>query len=403
MVHFDLKGLVFQESIMAENNNGRRTNLQLLDAKRDELATGLVTYKQFLDVIPPNKQEQFKKNFLELATQDYLLSIVETKEIIRFAANVTKTGLDIAPSSKEVYIIPFDTKVNGQKIMLPQAIIPLNGMQQLAYAKGFFLELDAVWKFDDNNSEAASKLSRLQQSQLRTADSKWVEQHFIGFDVTLKDLKKELPTQTVFVDLNYVQEATKTIKDERWKLQTWRHKAVRRAYGDFMIPRERKIEAFEEIENLNDSVLIEADVVSGILLTSNIEAAITQMGLSLAKQNGTAIITGQTFGKDKLIKDLGFVFSNNKWSMEYKEADKKVSLQTPKPKQSTAATPVKELMSYLKDNGLTKDEIGDFVKNTLKLSSEDTVGIQAVLDNRSSLDENLQKFIDSMTEAKEVF
>ncbi len=60
-------------------------------------------------------------------------------------------------------------------------------------------------------------------------------------------------------------------------------------------------------------------------------------------------------------------------------------------------------MSYLKDNGLTKDEIGDFVKNTLKLSSEDTVGIQAVLDNRSSLDENLQKFIDSMTEAKEVF
>ncbi|SMP85956.1 hypothetical protein SAMN06313486_10146 [Epsilonproteobacteria bacterium SCGC AD-308-P11] len=388
---------------MAENNNGRRTNLQLLDAKRDELATGLVTYKQFLDVIPPNKQEQFKKNFLELATQDYLLSIVETKEIIRFAANVTKTGLDIAPSSKEVYIIPFDTKVNGQKIMLPQAIIPLNGMQQLAYAKGFFLELDAVWKFDDNNSEAASKLSRLQQSQLRTADSKWVEQHFIGFDVTLKDLKKELPTQTVFVDLNYVQEATKTIKDERWKLQTWRHKAVRRAYGDFMIPRERKIEAFEEIENLNDSVLIEADVVSGILLTSNIEAAITQMGLSLAKQNGTAIITGQTFGKDKLIKDLGFVFSNNKWSMEYKEADKKVSLQTPKPKQSTAATPVKELMSYLKDNGLTKDEIGDFVKNTLKLSSEDTVGIQAVLDNRSSLDENLQKFIDSMTEAKEVF
>ena len=403
MVHFDLKGLVFQESIMAENNNGRRTNLQLLDAKRDELATGLVTYKQFLDVIPPNKQEQFKKNFLELATQDYLLSIVETKEIIRFAANVTKTGLDIAPSSKEVYIIPFDTKVNGQKIMLPQAIIPLNGMQQLAYAKGFFLELDAVWKFDDNNSEAASKLSRLQQSQLRTADSKWVEQHFIGFDVTLKDLKKELPTQTVLVDLNYVQEATKTIKDERWKLQTWRHKAVRRAYGDFMIPRERKIEAFEEIENLNDSVLIEADVVSGILLTSNIEAAITQMGLSLAKQNGTAIITGQTFGKDKLIKDLGFVFSNNKWSMEYKEADKKVSLQTPKPKQSTAATPVKELMSYLKDNGLTKDEIGDFVKNTLKLSSEDTVGIQAVLDNRSSLDENLQKFIDSMTEAKEVF
>ena len=388
---------------MAENNNttnntGRRTNLQLLDAKRQELTDGLALYKQFLDVIPVAKQEQFKKNFLELATQDYLLSIVEVKEIIRFAANVTKTGLDIAPSSKEVYIIPFDTKVNGQKIMLPQAIIPLNGMQQLAYAKGFFLEVDAVWKFDDDSCEAASKLSRLQQSKLRTADSKWVELHFIGFDVTLKDLKKELPTQTVFVDLNYVQEATKTIKDERWKLQTWRHKAVRRAYGDFMIPRERKIEAFEEIENLNDSVLIEADVVSGILLTSNVESAITQMGLSLTKQNGTAIVGGTTFGKDKLLKELGFVHQNNKWSMEYTEADKKASSQTPKPKQSTAATPVKELMAYLKDNGLTKDEIGDFVKNTLKLSSEDTAGIQAVLNNRNSLDANLERFIDSKAE-----
>ena len=181
----------------------RRTNQQILDDKRKELGDGLVKYKQYLDVIPAAKQEQFKNNFLELATQDYLLSIVDTKELVRFATIITKTGLDISPSSKEVYIIPFDTKVNSQKVMLPQAIIPLNGMQQLAYQKGFFLLLDAVWKFDDGSCESESKLTRLQQASLRTADAKWVESHFIGFDVVLTDLKNELPTQVKFVDLNY--------------------------------------------------------------------------------------------------------------------------------------------------------------------------------------------------------
>jgi len=216
-------------------SNNRRTNLQILDDKRKELGEGLIKYKQYLDVIPVAKQEAFKNNFLELATQDYLLSIVDVKELVRFATIVTKTGLDISPSSKEVYIIPFDTKVNNLKVMFPQAIIPLNGMQQLAYQKGFFLLLDAVCKFDDGSSESESKLSRAQQAMLQTANPKWVEDHFIGFDCVLSDLKKELPTQVKFVDLNYIKAATKTIKDDRWKFQTWRHKAVRRAYGDFMI------------------------------------------------------------------------------------------------------------------------------------------------------------------------
>ena len=76
--------------------------------------------------------------------------------------------------------------------MLPQAIIPLNGMQQLAYQKGFFLLLEAVYKFDDGSSESESKLSRAQQAMLQTANPKWIESHFIGFDCILTDLKKEL-------------------------------------------------------------------------------------------------------------------------------------------------------------------------------------------------------------------
>lgn len=375
-------------------SNNRRTNLQILDDKRKELGEGLIKYKQYLDVIPVAKQEAFKNNFLELATQDYLLSIVDVKELVRFATIVTKTGLDISPSSKEVYIIPFDTKVNNVKVMLPQAIIPLNGMQQLAYQKGFFLQLDAVWKFDDGSCEAESKLTRQQQASLKTANAEWVEAHFIGFDVILTDLKNELPTQVKFVDLNYVKEATKTIKDTRWKLQTWRHKAVRRAYGDFMIPKGRKIEAFEEIENLNDSVLENADIVSGKILTLEDEKALAQLGIKLQKFNGVAIASNFQ-GKEKYLQDIGFVKNGGNWSITYEEIPPKIEQKSkddmpPAPQNNPANT----LFEHLKAFGLNKGQIKKFVSDVLGLTSQDTEGIKEVLEDISLLDKMVTEFME---------
>ena len=378
----------------------RRTNQQILDDKRKELGDGLVKYKQYLDVIPAAKQEQFKNNFLELATQDYLLSIVDTKELVRFATIITKTGLDISPSSKEVYIIPFDTKVNSQKVMLPQAIIPLNGMQQLAYQKGFFLLLDAVWKFDDGSCESESKLTRLQQASLRTADAKWVESHFIGFDVVLTDLKNELPTQVKFVDLNYVQQATKTIKDERWKLQTWRHKAVRRAYGDFMLPKGRKIEAFEEIEALNDSVLSQADTLSGKYLTNENEKALLQLGIKLQKFNGVAIALNYQ-GKENILQQFGFNKNGGNYSIEYIEdaivIPPKENNQIP---SSNDIKPSVKLFSHLSKK-MDKKTIGIFVNEVLCLTKDDTDGINEVLADLSLLDMMADEYMNSKPNLQE--
>lgn len=387
--------------------NNRRTNLQILDDKRKELADGLVKYKPFLDVIPVNKQEQFKNNFLELATQDYLLSIVDTKELVRFTAHVTKTGLDIAPSSKEVYIIPFDTKVNNQKIMLPQAIIPLNGMQQLAYQKGFMLILDAVWKFDDGSCESESKLTRLQQSYLKTADAEWVEKHFIGFDVVLTDLKNELPTQVKFVDLNYVKEATKTIKDARWKLQTWRHKAVRRAYGDFMIPKGRKIDVFEEIEALNDATISIADTSTGKILTSEQEEALKQLGIKLQKYNGVAIPSNFA-GKEKILQDMGFTKNGGNYSIEYVEDAQIISTHemltqkaaTEKQEPKTEVKPSIKLFKHLSKK-MDNETIGVFVNDVLGLTKDDTDGINEVLADLNLLDMMVDEYINSVPNDKE--
>lgn len=378
--------------------------MALLENKRKELIQGLANSKEYVDLIAVDKQESFKNNFLELATQDYLLSIVDVKELVRFTAYITKVGLDIAPSSKEVYIIPFDTKVNNQKVMLPQAIIPLNGMQQLAYQKGFFLLLEAVYKFDDGSSESESKLSRAQQAMLQTANPEWIESHFIGFDCILTDLKKELPTQVKFVDLNYIKAATKTIKDDRWKLQTWRHKAVRRAYGDFMIPKDRKIDAFESIENLNDSVLAQADHSSYEFLTLDNENALRQLGVTLTKANGVAIASNY-HGKEKYLADFGFYKNGGSWSISYIEdavvttpaepKQQETKTLPPKPqnkKTPTIITPAKKLFDYLSNKKMTKEQIGNFVSEVLGLTKEDTVGINEVMSDLDTLDGMVQEY-----------
>lgn len=154
--------------------------------------------------------------FFELATQDYLLSIVDVKELVRFATIVTKTGLDISPSSKEVYIIPFWYEGKQPKGNVTTSNNSPEWYATTCISKGFFLQLDAVWKFDDGSCEAESKLTRQQQASLKTANAEWVEAHFIGFDVILTDLKNELPTQVKFVDLNYVKEAT---NHQRYKME----------------------------------------------------------------------------------------------------------------------------------------------------------------------------------------
>ena len=389
---------------MSQSVVAKQPNMALLENKRKELIQGLANSKEYVDLIPVDKQESFKNNFLELATQDYLLSIVDVKELVRFTAYITKVGLDIAPSSKEVYIIPFDTKVNNQKVMLPQAIIPLNGMQQLAYQKGFFLILEAVYKFDDGSSESESKLSRAQQAMLQTANPKWIESHFIGFDCILTDLKKELPTQVKFVDLNYIKAATKTIKDERWKLQTWRHKAVRRAYGDFMIPKDRKIDVFESIENLNDSILAQADNSSCEFLTLDNENALKQLGITLTKANGVAIASNY-HGKEKYLEEFGFTKNGGSWSISYiedavvttpaepKQQETKTLPPKPQNKETpTTITPAKKLFDYLSNKKMTKEQIGNFVSEVLGLTKEDTVGINEVMSDLDALDQLAQEY-----------
>ena len=67
---------------MSQSVVAKQPNMALLENKRKELIQGLANSKEYVDLIPVDKQESFKNNFLELATQDYLLSIVDVKELV---------------------------------------------------------------------------------------------------------------------------------------------------------------------------------------------------------------------------------------------------------------------------------------------------------------------------------
>ena len=184
-----------------------------------------------MDRLPDEaKQQAFRENFLELAENDYLISKVEPKHILTFALNVSKLGIDINPIYKEAYILPFNVKDKG---MMPTLVMPKNGIRQIAYDAGFFLEIDRVYEFESGGTIAQSDMSQEQLSLIKTTDGDWVDKHFNGFNITLTDLidgDRKLPVQTSYVGAEYVKSVTKQLLSKDYKIQTWEHKACRRAF-----------------------------------------------------------------------------------------------------------------------------------------------------------------------------
>lgn len=286
-------------------------NVSIVEQGRNQLAQALLQNSDLVQTLPVEQQDKFKQNFLDMATQDYLIQTIDPREIIRFTISLTRAGLSINPADKEVYVVPFNTEVRKQKVMLPQAIIPLNGIQEQAFQKGFFLRLYAVYKLGDEYA-SESNMTRQQQSMLNTTNPQWVNENFVGYDVVLVDLQKEIPDQTKFVEILYMKEVTKTIKDIRFQLQTWRHKAVRRAFGDFFMPKGRKIEIFDAIENINDNVLkdnsasTDVDSIDAIKCFEELQSGLAPLGVTLRFQNGMAFADGNTYGNAKTLQSLGF-------------------------------------------------------------------------------------------------
>lgn len=290
----------------------------VIKERKNALIAAMEESRPVIETLLPAQQDKFRQNMMDFAFQDYLMQIIQPRDIIEFAVKITRLGLDISPTAKECYIVPFDTKVQGQKVMLPQAIIPLNGIQQQAYQKGFQLMIYSVYELGDEVvSEFNMPLKYMRQ--LNTANEKWVNDHFLGFEVVLTDLTNEIPEQRKLVEVAYVREVTKTVQDKRFQIQNWIHKACRRAFREFLIPSSRKVDIFEQVENLNDQILANNKADTDIRPEKNFEelqAGLAPLGITLSYSNGMAIASGNTHTNAKSLQQLGFTFAGNNYSIE---------------------------------------------------------------------------------------
>lgn len=241
--------------------------LTVANQYKAQLQEALKVNEQFLAPLDDKKKKEFVDNFLELSTQKYLLDNVDTTMLIKLAIDLTKIGLDINPFKKEVYIIPFETKIAGINVKVPTPIIPLPGWKKYFAKMGFLLDVQKVWKLDDNTAKLEKDMSYIELAQIDETDPKYRDEHFLGWEFTLIDLKKELPDQKVFVSRKYAKAAEKNSQTPKeFKLEGEVHKAIRKANKNFVIPPERMTLEFEELlkvenEAYSDQNTITAEIV----------------------------------------------------------------------------------------------------------------------------------------------
>ena len=151
----------------------------------------------------------------------------------------------------------------------------------------------------------------------------------------------------------------------------------------------------------------DAESVNYVKNIEELEVSVIQLGLSLVKENNVATVHGNTFQHSKSLREMGFEHLDGNWIVHYEDfVDAEIVRQdkTEPVQNKQISSPAKDLMSFLKDNGLTKEEIGSFVKDTLKLDSSDNDGINAVLANKDTLNVKIKKFLaDSNDEAEKHF
>ncbi|NOR57195.1 MAG: hypothetical protein GQ474_01580 [Sulfurimonas sp.] len=239
-------------SALTTTEQNRNTLATTLDRERDYVAT----------VIPLEKVDEFKSNYLELAQNTYLMDKISPKEILTTAVNATALGVNVNPIYKEAYILPFNVKGKG---MVASIVVSKDGHVQMAFQSGFYLRIDNVWSINGQTLNE-SEMKKEQLMLLKTTNLQFVKEHLVGWEISLEDISLEdikVPMQSKFVGLDYVLEVTKQLQTPEHSIQTWVHKAVRRAMTDMFIPRHRKSLMMEKIEAYNNQKehgnLIEAE------------------------------------------------------------------------------------------------------------------------------------------------
>lgn len=276
------------------------------------------------------------------------------------------------PILKDIYFVPRQAQINGRWVTKHEPMVGRKGARAIARRKGM--------KVPPNTGHTIKKFPKFKNGD-------WVEERdLVGWAELVIDgqvVRKEA--------------AFSVFK------QTKKDGSITKFWNDMptvMVEKVAEFQLLDAIYGLDGVMSIDAGVLSDDEpITTNVNtankedilAALEQLGLKTEFVDDLLVVKGAQMKHSKTLKQLGFGFYSNQWQIRVATDAELVepTSQPPIPQKS----PAHRLTAYLKENGLTTAEVGDFVKNGLGLSSEDVEGIEAVLSDMGTLDEKIQSFL----------
>lgn len=295
------------------------------------------------------------------------------------------------PILKDIYFVPRQAQINGRWVTKHEPMVGRKGARAIARRKGM--------KVPPNTGHTIKKFPKFKNGD-------WVEERdLVGW--------AELVIDGQIVRKEAAFSVFKQTKKDGSVTKFWQDMPT------VMVEKVAEFQLLDAVYGLDGVMSIDAGVLSDDEpITTNVNtankedilSALEQLGLKTEFVDDLLIVKGAQMKHSKTLKQLGFGFYNSQWQIrvatDVELNEKFVDAQvepTPQPQiPQKQKSPAHRLTTYLKENGLTTQEIGEFVKNGLGLSSEDIEGIEAVLSDEESLDVKIQMYLSQKDDGDEV-
>jgi len=287
------------------------------------------------------KYEQYKSVMIELSQNNSLINC-SIESIILQATRIIQLGLSPNPLLGEAYVIArsiYEKKGNRNVKIGEEAELQIGvkGYKILGFRSGWEFSAQAVYKCDQFSQELGEmvpKISLVPNYELRDEENPdWVFENLIGVITfarnpnghiskdfirrnKLEKIRLKSPTQ--WGALDHLAGIWREWSEEMYLKSALKYFIKRQPVDSSVmeaIIEDEKSEREETIEVTKTKVL--PNKSSALKKGKDIAASVKSMGLSLYPVENRAVIDGNAFNSASLLKDLGFVYKNNEWFMEF--------------------------------------------------------------------------------------
>jgi len=316
------------------------------------------------------------------------MAIIKTQIAPGISDNDLMYCLEIAgqaqlnPIVKDIYFVPRKANINGQWVEKHEPMIGRKGARAIARRKGMKVPPTTghtikLFPYMDEKGEWQEKRDLVG----------WAEMTIEG-----QKVRKEAAFSVY-----------KQTKKDGTITQFWKNMPT------VMVEKVAEFQLLDAVYGLDGIMSIDAGTLEDgtsseehTLTSFNKEIAqqIEQLGLKCSINDGMVELSGDVYSNAKLLKGLGFIVRNGKFTMPAAETDSAIDIdpeeadinQAKSNQPEEVENPAKELATFLAGVGYTKDEVSDFIRNHLGLTPENKDGILAVLADKKGLIEKAKEY-----------